>query len=125
VAVVRVAVDVVHVHGGVREGEALDAVHVHGRALRCRARTRRRDSGARAAPRNGVGVGLDSGRFGGCAGGHDDDDADAVRWPRGGGGALRFAALSPHLTPLAWLGHLGTTRHPPGMEMGSGSEITV
>jgi hypothetical protein len=47
--VVVVAVDVVHVHGGVREGQALDAVDVHGGLPHRHARApRRRPGRARA-----------------------------------------------------------------------------
>jgi hypothetical protein len=49
VVVVVVAVDVVHVHGGVREGQALDAVDVHGGLPPRHARApRRRPGRARA-----------------------------------------------------------------------------
>ena len=53
VAVVRVGVDVVHVHGGVREGEALHAVHVHGRAAPCGCRARTGAGIPGGAPRCG------------------------------------------------------------------------
>lgn len=91
-AVVRAAFDVVHVHGSVREGEALHAVHVHGRAAPCT--HRRRDSEVRAAAE----VGLDSFgvRWVGLAG----DDDDAVRWPRGDADALPLS--SRRLFRLDW-----------------------
>ena len=100
VAVVRVGVDVVHVHGGVREGEALHAVHVHGRAAPCGCRAR---TGA-GIPVRGAAPRLRWGwiRFGGCAVlgwlGTTTTRCGAVRWPRGGG-AL---PLSPLVTPFVW-----------------------
>ena len=106
VAVVRVGVDVVHVHGGVREGEALHAVHVHGRTAPCGCRART-GAGIPGGRRAAAEVGLDSFwglRWVGLAG----DDDDAVRCG-GRGGAL---PLSPLVTPFVWLwpGHRGERR---------------